>query len=221
MLLTYFVPPSQLERFLPKGLELAWLMARLWSAWSHFGLVKPDFWHSMARLSSISRVEFAVLCQAGRRPWRIVYSRVCAIANVSWVARWFDNEPYRTVPLTHDITENDSMIGVDCQFSFKGKQHRMSFECKSSASFPAKASSEHYLKELHWGFSQDRQGHLQRYEVIHPIWRIYSVQHYSIALNWGMVYAPNWLGLNKEKPWQVMLAEGSEVKVFPHQQQGG
>jgi hypothetical protein len=63
-----------------------------------------------------------------------------------------------------------------------------------------------------------RGGQTLRYEVAHPVWDVYPVQQFSIALDWAAVYGAEWSFLAGAGPYSTVLAAGSAVSVYRGQQ---
>lgn len=80
---------------------------------------------------------------------------------------------------------------------------------------PSKDSLEHFFKEHQWGFGLSKKGSTLVYRVEHPFWQIYPVKKYFLDLDFGILYGKSWEFLNSEKPFNITLAAGSEIKVFP------
>ena len=81
---------------------------------------------------------------------------------------------------------------------------------------PHEESIEHHLKEHQWGFGVDRRGRPLVYEARHPRWAAYPVSSFELEWDWEAVYGPPWRVLKDQDPVSVILAEGSEVEVYPH-----
>jgi uncharacterized protein len=60
-----------------------------------------------------------------------------------------------------------------------------------------------------------RDGRTLRYEVEHAPWDIHPVRSYSLDLDWGAVYGPEWAFLDDTQPVSTVLAVGSPVCVWP------
>lgn len=82
---------------------------------------------------------------------------------------------------------------------------------------PSEASLEHFFKEHQWGFGKSKSGDTLAYCVEHPLWEIFPIKNYELNFDFGKVYAENWKFLNREKPFNITLARGSEIRVYSAQ----
>jgi len=54
------------------------------------------------------------------------------------------------------------------------------------------------------------------YRVEHPVWKIYPLEErFQLKVDFGSIYGEQWSFLNLQIPYNVMVAEGSKIKVFP------
>ena len=82
--------------------------------------------------------------------------------------------------------------------------------------FPKEDSTENFFKEHEWGFGINKKGQLTEYKVEHPIWKVYPLkERFQINIQFGQLYGKQWDVLNGQIPYNVMVAEGSPIKVFP------
>lgn len=79
-------------------------------------------------------------------------------------------------------------------------------------------SYEHFLKEQQWGFGRSRNGELLHYRVEHPRWKVYPNPRPTLGVDFGALYGPSWSVLHDLKPFSLVLAEGSDVAVWPNEE---
>jgi uncharacterized protein YqjF (DUF2071 family) len=131
---------------------------------------------------------------------------------VSWIARTLYHEPYRTVPMTSQVTETEQTIAVEHRIEVDGRTHRLRAVGTKPGRVPPPDSVEHFFKEHEWGFGIVR-GRLMRYHVQHPVWSIYPVQDWAVEVDWAKLYGPEWAIMQGRDPMSTMLAAGSAVTV--------
>jgi hypothetical protein len=134
---------------------------------------------------------------------------------VAWVARVFYNEPYLGVPMTSRITMTPETICLDHSIFVGGRKHTLQVTACGQTFHPPPDSAEHFFKEHEWGFGTSRRGKLIHYQVAHSQWDIYPVQSFKLDWDFEMIYGPRFASLADMQPMSVILAAGSEVKVFP------
>jgi len=133
---------------------------------------------------------------------------------VALVACWLYNEPYRTAPLSHEVSETEGEFRVQTELRYGGKVHRLALRATKPPQTPPESSLEHFFKEHRWGFNRDRKGRPWRYEVDHPIWQTCPVAETSVDLDWSLAYGPKWGFLTGRPAESVVFALGSEVRVY-------
>lgn len=133
---------------------------------------------------------------------------------VAGIARALYNEPYVRAQIESDIRENNGVRDVEYTFHYGEGIGRMQVEGSSTAHIPEDTTPEHWFKEHQWGYGMTRSGRLLRYEVQHPHWACHPVRSSSIDVDWGHVYGSEWEIMQGAEPLSVVLAKGSEIKVF-------
>lgn len=133
---------------------------------------------------------------------------------VAGIARGIYNEPYVCARIGDRVEEIDAMRRVEYTFRYGGGDGTMRVEADSIPSIPIEESTEHWFKEHQWGYGVTRRGRSLRYEVQHPYWACYPVRSSVIDVDWGRIYGTEWASMQYATPLSVVLAEGSEIKVF-------
>jgi hypothetical protein len=74
-------------------------------------------------------------------------------------------------------------------------------------------SEEEFITEHFWGYTKIHNEKTSEYGVEHPRWQVYTLQDYTVDVDFGSLYGSEFEFLEKEKPKSVFLAEGSEIVV--------
>lgn len=134
----------------------------------------------------------------------LVPRRAVAIA-----ARLSYNEPYRTVPMAHHISDDSA------EYSWHASQGwaRLRVEDLGPAAPAVPGSEEEFITRRHWGYTRQRDGSTVEYEVRHPAWTVRTARRGTLngdlsATN-GEVFGPFLSG----DPYSAFLAVGSGVTV--------
>jgi len=80
---------------------------------------------------------------------------------------------------------------------------------------PSSNSNDTFFIEHYWGYSRQRDGGTLEYEVTHPKWRVRSAKLIRFDPCLAKLYGSEWEEVFSVEPESVVLAEGSEVAVFP------
>jgi hypothetical protein len=134
---------------------------------------------------------------------------------IATIARLLYNEPYRSASMSSRTSETPDMIEVKHDLTLAGVTNRIRVIGNKPAVRPDSDSVEHFFKEHSWGFGTSRHGRLLSYQVDHPTWDVWPVKSYEIDWDWKGIYGPDWAFLASVEPWSVVLARGSDVRVFP------
>jgi hypothetical protein len=132
---------------------------------------------------------------------------------ISFVANTIYNEHYDTVDMEHSWEESDHEISVEYKLK---KEEWFSMKVvadKTAQEIPVACEAE-FITEHYWGYTFLDENKTSEYEVWHPRWRVYPIKSYSCNFNFENVYGNEFAFLDKLKPFSVMLAEGSEIKVM-------
>ncbi len=215
-LVNYAVDPARLAPYLPAGLELDLLDGQ-----AHMSLVAFDFcdtrvlgipWPGYRRFPEIN-LRFYV--REGDRRGVVFIREYVPKRLIAWIARWLYNEPYVYAPMSSVVTADEEAVVVSHQLQVGGRTQRLKITAKGRAERPSEDSEAHFFKEHTWGYGQTRSGRLLTYEVRHPVWDTYPVEHIEMEWDFGAVYGPEWADYNEIEPRSVFLAHGSEIAVAP------
>ena len=215
-LATYGVPPALLTPRLPPGLALD-----LRDGHAFVSLVAFEFLDTRVRgIAWPGHRDFAELnlrfyVRDGDERGVVFVREFVPRRMIVWIARALYNEPYRTAPFVAARDDAPGRHAMRYTLDWAGRTHTLDVSAEDAPFRPAADSVEHFFKEHRWGFGTTRAGRTTRYEVDHPPWDVYPVRSYSIDLDWGAVYGPEWAFLRDAPPVSTVLAAGSAVSVWP------
>lgn len=223
ILLTYDVEPFLLEEYLPKGLELDLYKGRAFVSFVAFdfldtrvkGIKIPfhvDFPEVNLRFYVRQRMDDGQI-----RRGVVFIKEFVPKPCIATVANRFYNEPYSTIQMKSSYKIEEDKLTIN-HWLKKGRiEHDLKFIVENKPYFPAEDSTEQFFKEHEWGFGQSKSGKLTVYKVEHPIWRIYPLKtRFEMDIHFDKLYGENWAVLNGKLPYNIMVAEGSPIKVFPN-----
>ena len=136
---------------------------------------------------------------------------VCGLAKLLY------NEPYSAVPMVSRVTQISDVRRVRHDFVFNGKKQMVAVSALGEPTLPPPHSFETWVKEQEAGFNHQRLGgQATGFRVWHPPWRVYPVEEYTMDIDFGHLYGPQWEFLQERTPDSVVLAEGSQIKIYPN-----
>ncbi len=222
VLANYAVDPALLAPYLPAGTSLD-----LWNGICYLSLV--GFLFKDTRLRGIPipfhrdfeevNLRFYVKREkAGAVDRGVVFiQEIVPKPALTWVARSFYGEPYRTLPMSHVLRVRPERNDLFISYAWHcgGQQHVLKAFGRLEPEELVPGSEAEFITEHYWGYTRLRDGGTNAYEVKHPRWRVHPVHTFGVHVDLGLVYGERFRFLNKVDPVSVMFAEGSTVAVMP------
>lgn len=214
ILATYKVPPALLEPHLPNGLELD-IIGRD----AFLSLVAFDFLDIKVKGIKIPfhvnfpEINLRFYVRNKERRGVVFIKELVPRYFTALFARIIYNENYRSTKMKRNISIGET-IRVEHIIKYKGNDYSISVNAENKTYMPPPEATEHFFKEHEWGFGSTKKGEPLIYRVEHPFWNVYPVKEFHCNFDFGVIYGEKWKSLNDEKPYNIILAEGSEIKVF-------
>ena len=214
----YEVDPTVLQPFVPFGTELD-----LWNDTCYVSAVGFMFLNTKVLGMKIPfhtnfpeiNLRFYVKRKDGNT-WKrgvVFIKEIVPKYLVSFIANTIYKENYQTLRMNHIWFEDDKSLNVIYKWQFKGKWNQLSVNCKPDPIEIVPNSEEEFITEHYWGYAGINNLKSTEYEVTHPKWKVYKVNHHSIDIDFASLYGDEFADLSKTKPLSVMLAEGSKITV--------
>jgi len=132
---------------------------------------------------------------------------------ISFVANTLYGEHYETLDMDHSWNERDGLLEVEYKIE-KDKWYSMKVIADhGTEEIPVSCEAE-FITEHYWGYTKLNETETSEYEVWHPRWKVHPVKSFTCDFDFGKVYGSDFAFINDLKPFSVMLAEGSEIKVM-------
>jgi uncharacterized protein len=129
---------------------------------------------------------------------------------IAFVARTLYGEPYEAVGMGHTEEQNR----YSYSFQKGGREHSVKVETGTNMGVPGEASHGAFIIEHYWGYTRRSEKRTGEYRVKHPKWELFSVTDYDINIGFDTAYGPDFAFMNRQKPYSVVLAKGSEIAVY-------
>lgn len=213
--ITYAVDPKRLLPYLPKGLSLDVIDGKAFVSFVAFEFndVKvKGFKIPFHRKFPEINLRFYVN-KDGKRGVVFIKEFVPKYF-VALIANKIYNEPYTAIKMNHKIEKTESDLKATHSLCVNNEWFNIVVTAENKGSVPASETIEHFFKEHEIGFGKDKQNNTLEYKVEHPVWEIYPIISIESTICFEKVYGKEWKFLNSEKPFNALLARGSEIKVY-------
>ena len=214
VLLSYAVPQSVLTPLLPPGCELDVIGTRAFVSLVALNFMRTRVmgipWPGHVNFPEVN-LRFYVRC--GKERGVVFIREFVPRAAVALVARLLYNEPYRGIHMKCKVEKTSETLTVTHHLRLHGRDYSIRASADAATHLPSMNGTEHFFKEHQWGFGTSRHGRLQRYRVEHPFWEVHAVRGINMDWDWHAIYGPRFSFLQDQRPYSVILAEGSPVAV--------
>jgi len=221
LLISYAVPDAALTPYLTPGLE-----PDHWEGSAWCSLVAFNFEQTRAlgwsvpypkSLCDFPEFNLRLYVRQGDRRGVVFVREFAPNPLVCGLAKLLYNEPYTAVPITSRVTQIGDLRRVRHDFVVDGRAQMVAVSARAPAMEPAQDTFETWVKEQEAGFGRPRGGRLTAYRVWHPVWRTYPVADYQLAVDFAHLYGERWRFLQGRPPDSVVLAEGSQIAIYPNE----
>ena len=214
----YEIDPNLLMPFLPKGVELDYYQGKCYVSLvgflfenTHIFKIPIPIWGTFEEVN----LRFYVVRKVDGETRRGVVFINETVPNkiVAFIANKLYKEHYTAVPTKYSwqIDKAEKQI----EYHWKVKQTWNSIKVNASAEKEKmkQGSFEEFIFEHYYGYTKVNEHKTLEYKVEHPSWEINKINNYQINCDFKLFYGAPFKVLNDSKPYSVMLAEGSDVRV--------
>lgn len=214
LVVSFAVRPESLEHYLPLGTELDYFDGRPWLSLVCLESSRSRF-RGLPPFRTYPGINFRFYVRRGERRGVVFLREIVPSTIVAWTARKFFNQHFRSAPVTVHADTGEDGRRIEYQLDLLGSRYRIGAVGDAEVDVPAEDSLEHFLIEKYWGFTRNRGGQTLSFRVEHPAWRTSKVRQYFGDWDWGSIYGPKWDFLQERTPDSVILADGSDARIFP------
>jgi uncharacterized protein YqjF (DUF2071 family) len=135
---------------------------------------------------------------------------------VAALARFFFNEKYSCVRMSHRIETRSDGDAVEAEYTWGSAPDacRMRIETEGPGFLPPEGSASQFITEHYWGYAAQPGGGCLEYEVQHPSWRVRKAKQAGFSGDAAGIYGFRIAEVLGREPDSAFLAEGSPVTVF-------
>ena len=132
---------------------------------------------------------------------------------LSYVAKLVYDEKYETLPMTHSWLLEKDMNTITYSWKKKDIWNTMQVTAEAKSQEIPNDSEAEFIIERYWGYAKVDDTKSYEYEVRHPRWEIYTINHYECHVDFKTLYGDKFDFLSQAKPNSVILVEGSPVSI--------
>jgi uncharacterized protein YqjF (DUF2071 family) len=129
---------------------------------------------------------------------------------ISMMARLRYGEPYERWN-TSNFRDDEH---VRYSWEKRGVANSLSVARGKGLGIPEADSHGEFIIEHYWGYTKRGNSRTDEYKVEHPKWELFEAEHPHIDVDFGSTYGADFEFLTNEKPYSVLLANGSEITVY-------
>lgn len=133
---------------------------------------------------------------------------------IAWTARLWYNEPYRALPMRHEIVARDGGRTLSYEWRASGQWCGLGATTAGPSSRLEAGSEAEFVTEHYWGYTRQRDGGTVEYQVTHSSWRVWAAERAELRGDMVSTYGPKFAEVLVGPPRSAFVAEGSEVTVF-------
>lgn len=214
---TYSIPPGLLNQYIPAGLEADTIGGN-----AFVSLVAFDFLDTKVKgikfpfHVNFPEINLRFYVKAKDRRGVVFIREFVPRYFIACFADMFYNENYKSIKMKSSVVSNNEKI-VSHNIRIGKDDFSVKLTAENKPYLPSEASLEHFFKEHQWGFGKSKSGDTLAYCVEHPLWEIFPIKNYELNFDFGKVYGENWKFLNRGKPFNITLAQGSEIRIYSAQ----
>lgn len=218
-ILNYCVSPDLLRPFVPTGTELDEWRGNLYVSVVGFRFVSTRVLGiSIPGHRNFEEVNLRFYVRrAAPDGWRrgVVFIRELVPRRaIAWVARAMYNEPYRALPMRHDLSRGPGeSVRLKYEWNQDGRWDGLSLVTAGPSTRIMPGSEQEFITEHFWGYTRQRNGTTVEYNVRHPAWCVADAKSAELRANVASLYGQQFVTALSGMPASAFLADGSDVVV--------
>jgi len=214
---SYEVDPEMVIEYIPAGVELDLLSngkALVSLIPLHFFNTKVAGLLSIPCMRTFPEINFRIHVKSGNKKGVKFIREYIGKPLLATMARMMYGEPYKVAKVQSEIINSEENLKVKYELIIKKRTHSIQVNAFQSYYEADENSREYFIINRPWGFGFWLFKTVVKYKVEHPKWLMYNLKSTEINVDFAELYGPKWEILNSLKPVNIMMAKGSEVKIF-------
>ena len=220
-LINYTVPPEVVEKYIPEYTKLDYYNGECMVSLVGFQVQKLKVAGlKFPLLKDFEEIDLQIYVKRfdGAR-WRkgvVVINRIFDQPAATHLANTIFKTNYSSMPVKGTVEETEDYLKVGYSWQFNEIQQNFWVKSNRLAAPYDKDTAAAFVLDRPYGYliSQDQT---YEYEFDHVDWHLYTVEEYSVDIDFSKQFDPAFNILNSQTPQSVLLTEGSTVEIGENQ----
>lgn len=137
---------------------------------------------------------------------------------ISFVANNLYSENYETMKMRHSSVDKDGQFEVGYEWNYNDKWNKLTAVTNKRSRRISQDSREAFFADHYWGYSKYSDTKTYEYQVEHEPWETLTVLSHRVDCDFKALYGEKFSFLNDASPDSVIMAKGSNIKIYPKRQ---
>ncbi|WP_324721355.1 DUF2071 domain-containing protein [Salinimicrobium sp. HB62] len=220
-LVNYVVPPEVVEKYLPKYTKMDFYNGECIISLIGFQVQKLKVAGvKVPLLKDFDEIDLQIYVKRfDGAQWRkgvVVISRIFDQLAARDLANTVFKANYTSMPVSGKVEETEYHLKVQYSWQFRELQQNFWVKSNRLAAPYDKDSAAAFLLDRPYGYLKS-EDQTYEYKLDHVDWHLYTVDEYSIDVDFSKQFDPAFNILNSQTPHSVILTEGSTIEIGANQ----
>ena len=216
-LVNYVVPPEVVEKYIPKYTKLDFYNGECIISLVGFQVQKLKVAGvKVPLLKDFEEIDLQIYVKRfDGAKWRkgvVVISRIFDQPAATNLANTVFKANYSSMPVSGKVEETEEYLKVKYSWQFREMQQNFWVKSNRLAAPYDKDSAAAFLLDRPYGYLRS-EDQTYEYGLDHVDWHLYTVDEYSVDVDFSKQFDPAFNILNNQTPQSVLLTEGSTIEI--------
>lgn len=220
-LINYVVPVEVIEKYLPEHTKPDYYNGECMISLVGFQVHKLKVANvKLPLLKNFEEIDLQIYVKRfDGAQWRkgvVVINRIFDMPGTAPLTNTLFRTNYTSLPTSGSVQETEKFLQV--KYSWHVREMEQSFMVRSNrlAAPYDKDTEAAFILDRYYGYLKTEEDTYE-YEIKHVNWHLYTVEEYSVDVDFSRQFDPAFNVLNSQTPHSVILTEGSPVEIGKNQ----
>lgn len=221
-LINYTIPAEVIEKYLPKHTKPDYYNGESMISLVGFQVRKIKVANvKLPLIKDFEQIDLQIYVKrfdgANWRKGVVVINRIFDQPGLATLANTLFKTNYTSLTATGSVQETQQSLQV--RYSWQFKEIEQSFRVRSNrlaAPYDKDDTVAAFLLDRSYGYIKAKEDTYE-YEIKHVDWHLFTVEEYSVDVDFSRQFDPGFNLLNNQTPHSVILTEGSTVAIGENQ----